>query len=302
MIAASSVSAACVPHGRGREPGIEPEWPAIRLSAQYIPRHAFNNTFVAVRPRPSGERRQHERLHHELREYPAARGAERGPHQDLLLPRRRASQHQERDVAADDNQQQDGERVDRVDAGPNEQIGGKPDNRVGVRQHLRSQMRIAIRKACRARAATSAASACASRRVAPGARRPNTWQRVVAGFANQLSRTKRYPEVVVDGKREALRHHAGDRCLDVAQPHCAADHRLVTTKTRLPQAMSQDHDLGRTQILVRFHQRAPKQGRDARHPEGSGADLSDHHGLGDSSVRRRDFARPPGKRRRPAAW
>ena len=70
-----------------------------------------------------GERRQQERLQQELRQYPAARCTERGPHQDLPLPRRRASKHQEGDVAADDNQQQDGERVDRVDAGLDETSG-----------------------------------------------------------------------------------------------------------------------------------------------------------------------------------
>ena len=110
-------------------------------------------------------------------------------------------------------------------------------------------MRIAIREACRcSRRDQRRLRLCLQGRTRREAAKD--LERVVAGFPNQFSRTERRPEVVVDGKREALRHHADDRCPDVAQPHCAADHRPVTAKTRLPQAMSQN-DRGRTQILIR---------------------------------------------------
>jgi len=48
--------------------------------------------------------------------------------------------------------------------------------------------------------------------------------------------------------------------------------------------MSQDEDLGGTRFFVGFHQRAPEQGRNARHPEGRGADLRNHHGLAGSGA------------------
>ena len=114
MAAATSVSSAAYTQGPRRDAGMHPERNAIlehvlrdhgeqRMPGQLRERHGDE----------CGHHRQHQRLDEQLADDPPAAGAERRSHEDLVLARRGPGEHQQRDVAADEQHEQDAQQVAR---------------------------------------------------------------------------------------------------------------------------------------------------------------------------------------------
>ena len=80
---------------------------------------------------------------------------------------------------------------------------------------------------------------------------------------------ERHPGVHAQGKVERLGHHAGDFPKDAVEVDRSADDGGIAAEATAPEAVAEDHDVGRAGTLVRSRERASVQGPDAEHVEES---------------------------------
>lgn len=139
----------------------------------------------------------------------AAARAQRGAQADLRLAHRRARVHENHDVQTDKSEQSHENTLHFEETG---HIHASVDagERPGVRHHLGTERRVDLWKAQSGALADGCQfglRTCERRagRQPPEhpKRRPRQWLR------HREARPERYPEVIVHGEGEALRHHAG---------------------------------------------------------------------------------------------
>ena len=146
------------------------------------------------------------------------------------------------------------------------------EQRVGVRQHLGAQLRIKFwKRQSRALADARQFSLCTGERRAGREppehhqRRPHPW------LGRRRARAERYPEVIVDRKREALRHHADDGMWGGSQLDGPAKNRGITQKPIPPDVLA-DHDDGRRSLPIVLLVEIPSHQRwNPSHTESGGA-------------------------------
>ena len=192
---------------------------------------------------------EHERFREQLRDDPAAAGAECAPHDDLVLARHRSREHQQRDIAAHQEQQHHQEQVDREEHP--RLFGGHPGDPRGIGHDLRAQVFVSIPEGVRAALPVNRElrlglfERYVSRETAEDPdRRPFTTPVV------ESIEPKRDPCFVKNGEAEALRHDADDRALDRSHPNGAPDDHRVAPETRLPDLVPDDHDIGSSRPFV----------------------------------------------------
>jgi hypothetical protein len=210
----------------------------------------------------------------------AAAGAQRRPQRELALACRGAREEQQRDVAADQDEEHHGEEIDRRKDAYLVVVRGVPAQH-RVRRDMRLKMCVSggllagdtlpDRRHLRLRRVEGRAR---REQAEHGDRRPGPRRvRVVDGAQGR-------PHIVRDREREPLAHHADDGHVLGPELHASADHSRVASKPRPPDVVSDHRDRWCIGALVGLHQHAPHERRAIRDAKRGRGDLGDLHGTG----------------------
>jgi hypothetical protein len=239
----------------------------MRSSAHRTPHPA------AGQPDDGRHAAQHERFREELHDDAPPAGAERGAHDELGLACRRAREHEQPDVGADENEQHDDEHV------PGKQGHRLPwpperPHRLGEREQLWAQILVAAREIGGGH--PSEARKLGSRpleRCASGEPAEDPDLHALTRSGSRARDPERNPQLLRAREGEALRHDADDGRRNAGDADCASDDAGIAVKARLPQVVSDHGHRQRACSLVGFRQGASEQRRNSQRAEGRAGHL-----------------------------
>ena len=265
-------------HDLGRHPQVHPE---RQIDAG---RHALDDQVHAQQADTGREKGQDERLDEELSDDARPAGPERRPQRELARTVRGPREKQDRDVAARDQQQDErhalgDEEKRRQQAGRRPDAQGRERHRIGPNQPPIVRRRVvtdADGRQLRARLASR-------RPFLEAAVHPHRGTQAV-GVVDGAS-PQGQPELLPTRHREARGHHAHDRRGDAADAEGGADDVGTGAEPGAPVVVSDHHDLGRPDDLVRGRQRASLRGRHSRQRERGRAHLRPARALRPTVVR-----------------
>ena len=198
----------------------------------------------------------------------------------LALVRRRPREQQKGDVAADEHEQHDRENVDREED-PEFLARRIREEQLRVRRDAWLQMLVRGRQLDGRAAAERGQlrlrrlkghAGCEQAEHRNGGTRP---RRLV-----QDVRPQRHPQLVRDGERKAVAHHADHRRVLVSELHGAAEHIGIAPEARSPQVVSEHGHRWRTCPLVGCNEDAAQERLTLGDAKAGGGDLRDHNGAG----------------------